>query len=80
VRNETPQQRARISTTAEQRRRVYTRDGYRCVDCGRPSDLTIDHVVPLALEVKSITEMTNSLRGAGHATAAKAVSVIMSST
>ena len=30
------------------RARVYARDDYRCVDCGTTSDLTIDHVIPLA--------------------------------
>lgn len=28
------------------RRRIYERDGYRCVICGATEDLTIDHIVP----------------------------------
>ena len=30
------------------RRRVYERDGFRCVYCGSEANLTIDHVKPLA--------------------------------
>lgn len=52
ARNNTPAQRARLSISRAQRHRVYTRDGSRCVDCGTSSDLTLDHLVPLAHEVK----------------------------
>ena len=27
--------------------------GYRCVDCGSMHDLTLDHLVPLAVEVRA---------------------------
>ena len=29
---------------------VFRRDGYRCVDCGRPGRLECDHVVPLHVD------------------------------
>jgi hypothetical protein len=29
------------------RARIYERDGYRCVKCGREKPLSIDHIVPL---------------------------------
>ena len=48
ARNNTPQQRARLTITRAQRLRVYARDRYRCVNCGRTVDLTLDHVEPLA--------------------------------
>ncbi len=52
TRNHSPTQQARLSISRAQRRRVYARDGHRCVDCGTSDDLTLDHIVPLALEVK----------------------------
>ena len=53
IRNAGLAQRARCpSITRTQRRRVYARDGYACVDCGACADLTLDHAVPLALEPK----------------------------
>ena len=52
VRNETPSQRARLAITRDQRQRIYLRDGYRCRDCGTARDLTLDHIVPLVVEVK----------------------------
>jgi 5-methylcytosine-specific restriction endonuclease McrA len=39
-----------VSTRSRQR--VYARDGWCCVDCGRVDDLTLDHVTPLAVRVK----------------------------
>lgn len=30
------------------RRRIFKRDGYKCVTCGSPEDLTLDYVVPLS--------------------------------
>jgi 5-methylcytosine-specific restriction endonuclease McrA len=30
----------------EKRRRIYDRDGWRCVACGTSENLTLDHVVP----------------------------------
>lgn len=28
------------------RKRVYERDGWRCVSCGSPDNLTLDHIIP----------------------------------
>jgi len=52
-RNQGPAQRARLSVSRQQRQRVYRRDGHRCLDCGSSDELTLDHLVPLALEVKA---------------------------
>lgn len=52
TRNRTSAQQARLSITRQQRQRIYARDGYRCIDCGATTDLTLDHIVPLAHEVK----------------------------
>lgn len=52
ARNRTPAQQARLRVTRRQRHRVYARDGYACVACGATNDLTLDHLVPLALQVK----------------------------
>lgn len=35
--------------SAKKRLTVYQRDGYKCVVCGTSEDLTLDHVVPVAL-------------------------------
>lgn len=47
-RNRTPAQQARLTITREQRRRVYTRDRHCCRGCGAATDLTLDHIHPLA--------------------------------
>jgi 5-methylcytosine-specific restriction endonuclease McrA len=74
VRNRGPAQHARLSISRAQRERVYARDGYRCLDCGRTGDLTLDHVVPLAVQLKAryrddelvtLCRSCNSRRGAG---------------
>ncbi len=52
ARNHSPAQQARLSVGRAQRERVYARDSYRCLDCRSLRDLTLDHVVPLAHEVK----------------------------
>ena len=31
---------------------VFARDGYRCVDCGRPGRLECDHVTPMHVDPK----------------------------
>lgn len=55
-RNARPEHLARLTITSSQRRRVYARDGYRCRYCGEPATssdpLTLDHVVPLAVELR----------------------------
>ena len=53
VRNHAPAQRARLTISRQQRQRVSGRDGHRCIDCGNPRDLTLDHLVPLAVNVKT---------------------------
>ena len=50
ARNRGLAQRARLAITRQQRQRVYARDGRCCVDCGATDDLTVDHLVPLALD------------------------------
>jgi hypothetical protein len=37
----------RRNITKAKRERIYKRDGYRCVKCGRADRLSIDHIVPL---------------------------------
>jgi 5-methylcytosine-specific restriction endonuclease McrA len=52
ARNRTPAQQARLGISREQRHRIYRRDNYQCRNCGRRHDLTIDHVMPLARNVR----------------------------
>ena len=47
---------ARLGITREQR----LRDGYRCIACGTTADLTLDHVIALAVEVRRVMATTNS--------------------
>jgi len=47
-RNAQPHRRAhRTQAHARLRELVLRRDGYRCVECGATSDLTLDYIVPL---------------------------------
>ena len=74
IRNAGPAQQSRLAIGGEQRRRVYLRDGYRCRDCGRGDDLTLDHVQPLAStgpkprvrddELMTLCRSCNSRKGA----------------
>ena len=52
ARNHSPAQQARLSVGRAQRERVYQRDRYRCLDCGTTHDLTLDHILPLAEQIK----------------------------
>jgi 5-methylcytosine-specific restriction endonuclease McrA len=83
-RNQSPAQQARLSITRVQRQRVYARDGYRCVNCGKRRDLTLEHLVPLAVDVKpgygdeelvTRCRRCNSARGSNWATAETATCV-----
>jgi len=50
ARARTARYRARLDVlmSAETRSAVFTRDGFACVYCGSPDDLTCDHVVPVS--------------------------------
>lgn len=37
---------SRFKPSKAKRKRIYTRDGFACVYCGRKEDLTLDHVIP----------------------------------
>lgn len=39
----------RAAIPIEQRERIYTRDGHRCLECGTTDDLTLDHIYPWSL-------------------------------
>lgn len=49
----------RRKITKEKRRRVYARDGHKCVLCGSTERLTLDHVVPL---IRGGTNLDSNLR------------------
>jgi 5-methylcytosine-specific restriction endonuclease McrA len=72
VRNHGERQEAPLSISRAQRERVYQRDGYRCIDCGRMRDLTLDHVVPLAVQLKARYRDDELVTSAEAATAAEA--------
>jgi 5-methylcytosine-specific restriction endonuclease McrA len=48
-RNNEPIRRARLSIPQSLRRRIFARDGHRCVLCGATEDLTLGHITPLVL-------------------------------
>src|SRR6266545_5234771 len=41
------QAKARGLISKEQRHRIMVRDGYKCVDCGATTQLSVDHIVPV---------------------------------
>jgi 5-methylcytosine-specific restriction endonuclease McrA len=55
-RNASPEHRARKLLTKERRRRIYQRDGFRCVRCGSGKDLTVGHEPPLATQLDPLRE------------------------
>src|SRR5688572_14882875 len=73
ARNAEPARQARRRIPRAQRQRVYARDGYACRYCGATTDLTLDHLRPLADEVYVATDddfvtacrSCNSRRGRG---------------
>ena len=53
------------------RRRVYDRDGHRCVECGTDADLTLDHIIPWSkggddtvANLRTLCRSCNSRKGA----------------
>lgn len=55
----------------ELRIRIYTRDGYACVECGSTDDLTLDHIHPWSLggadtedNLRTLCRPCNSRKGA----------------
>lgn len=64
-----PEQRAQIPDSV--RHRVYARDDYRCVTCGSPTFLTLDHIHPWSLggsddeaNLQTMCRSCNSRKGA----------------
>lgn len=56
----------------KRRKRVYERDGHRCVECGSTDDLTLDHIIPLAkggtnaeVNLQTMCEPCNGRKGSG---------------
>ena len=45
------------------RERVYERDGYRCVECGRADNLGLDHIIPWSLNGSDKEENLRTLCG-----------------
>lgn len=50
---------------------VFRRDGYRCLECGRTDDLSVDHIAPLSLggsndlsNLQTLCRPCNSRKGA----------------
>ncbi|MFF4417038.1 HNH endonuclease [Streptosporangium sp. NPDC001559] len=53
------------------RRLIHTRDGWRCLKCGSPEDLTLDHIQPWSLggpdtedNLRTLCRSCNSSKGA----------------
>lgn len=66
-----PRVRYRAKIAAEIRRRVFARDGWRCLHCGAVDDLTLDHIVPWSLggtddetNLQTLCRRCNSRKGA----------------
>jgi len=60
----------RIPVPQDVRWTVFMRDGYRCVACGSPLDLTIDHIHPVAWggtndpsNLRTLCRSCNSVKG-----------------
>lgn len=61
----------RTPIPAEQRARIYERDGHRCLECGATYDLTLDHIYPWSLggrdtddNLRTLCRPCNSRKGA----------------
>jgi hypothetical protein len=62
---------SRAAIPAEQRQRIYDRDGNACLNCGTTEDLTLDHVHPWSLygpdtddNLRTLCRSCNSSKGA----------------
>lgn len=62
---------SRATIPAEQRRRIYERDGNACVNCRATDDLTLDHIHPWSLygpdtddNLRTLCRPCNSSKGA----------------
>lgn len=56
-------EKSRRNITKQKRQRIYKRDGNACVACGSTSELTLDHIVPLA---RGGTNLDSNLRTLCH--------------
>ena len=61
----------RAAIPAEQRQRIYERDGHACLRCGAAEDLTLDHIHPWSLygpdtddNLRTLCRSCNSAKGA----------------
>ncbi|MDR1201571.1 MAG: HNH endonuclease [Tannerellaceae bacterium] len=56
-----PDQKERNILTPTLRKRIYERDGNRCLNCGSIEDLSIDHIIPLSKGGKTVIQNLQTL-------------------